>query len=132
MGASAGLDRLLGSTLGPTGDKPATTGVRGVAELASASLYATTLTHCSSAGTAGAFGAPAGVLSKGRVSVSYRSQLGRLRSGRASRRAKASFRVEVLSFVGVLGFALTRLQNLTSGVWLEKATSVAAEVADGA
>jgi hypothetical protein len=39
---------------------------------------------------------------------------------------------EVLSFVGVLGFALTRLQNLTSGVWLKKPASVVAEAVDGA
>jgi hypothetical protein len=34
---------------------------------------------------------------------------------------------EVLSFVGVSVFALTRLQNLVSGVWLKKRVSVAAE-----
>jgi hypothetical protein len=34
---------------------------------------------------------------------------------------------EVLSLVGVSGFALTRLQNLVSSVWLKKRVSVAAE-----
>jgi len=41
--------------------------------------------------------------------------------------AKVIVPCEVLSLVGVSDFALTRLQNLVSGVWLKKRVSVAAE-----
>jgi hypothetical protein len=48
------------------------------------------------------------------------------RVGQASR-AKAFGSREERSHVGVPGFALKRLQNLVSGVWLERRASVAAE-----
>lgn len=57
----------------------------------------------------------------------YRSQLGRLRSGRASESSESIDSREERSHVGVPGFALKRLQNLVSGVWLERRASVAAE-----
>jgi hypothetical protein len=101
-------------------------------ESASASQHATTLAHRSSVGTAGAFGAPAGIFSREKVSVSYRSQLGSASVGSGGEASESIASREEQSFVGVLGFALTRLQNLTSVVWLKKRASVAAEAADGA
>lgn len=59
--------------------------------------------------------------------MSYRSQLG-ASADWATGRAKASFSCEGSSFDGVPGFALTRLQNLASGVGSKKRASVAAEV----
>jgi len=47
--------------------------------------------------------------------------------GEQTKRAKVIVSCEVLSLVGVSGFALTRLQNLVSGVWLKRRVSVAAE-----
>lgn len=44
-----------------------------------------------------------------------------------TKRAKAFVSCEELSLVGVSGFALKRLQNLVSGVWLKRRVSVAAE-----
>lgn len=102
------------------------------AESASASQYATTLTPCSSVGTAGAFGAPAEIFSREKVSVSYRSQLGSASVGSGSEASESIVSREGQSFGGVLGFALTRLQNLTSGVWLKMPALVAAKAADGA
>lgn len=51
----------------------------------------------------------------------------RRKSKRATKRAKAFVSCEELSLVGVSDFALTRLQNLVSGVWLKRRVSVAAE-----
>lgn len=51
----------------------------------------------------------------------------RRKSGRETERAKAFVSCEVLSLVGVSVFALKRLQNLVSSVWLKKRVSVAAE-----
>lgn len=51
----------------------------------------------------------------------------RLRSGRATKRAKAFVSGEGRSHVGVPGFRVDRLQNLVSGVWLKRRVSVAAE-----
>jgi hypothetical protein len=59
--------------------------------------------------------------------VLYRSQFGPASVGSATGRAKAIVSCEVLSLVGVPVFALTRLQNLVSGVWLKRRVSVAAE-----
>jgi hypothetical protein len=59
--------------------------------------------------------------------VLYRSQPGSASVESATERAKAIVSCEVLSLVGVPVFALTRLQNLVSSVWLKKRVSVAAE-----
>jgi hypothetical protein len=59
--------------------------------------------------------------------VLYRSQLGSAQVGSGTERAKAFVSCEVLSLVGVSVFALKRLQNLVSSVWLKKRVSVAAE-----
>jgi hypothetical protein len=60
--------------------------------------------------------------------VLYRSQPGSASVESATERAKAIVSCEVLSLVGVPVFALTRLQNLVSSVWLKKRVSVAAEM----
>jgi hypothetical protein len=51
----------------------------------------------------------------------------RRKSRRANEASENVVSCEVLSFVGVSGFALTRLQNLVSGVWLKRQVSVVAE-----
>jgi hypothetical protein len=47
--------------------------------------------------------------------------------GRANEASESIVSCEVLSLVVVSDFALTRLQNLVSGVWLKKRVSVVAE-----
>lgn len=64
--------------------------------------------------------------------MSYRSPLGSASVGSGSEASESIVSREGQSFVGVLGFALTRLQNLTSGVWLKMPALVAAKAADGA
>ena len=57
----------------------------------------------------------------------YRSRLGSAQAGSSNEASESIVSCEVLSLVGVSDFALTRLQNLVSGVWLKKRVSVAAE-----
>lgn len=57
----------------------------------------------------------------------YRSQFGSASVGSSNETSESFVSCEVLSLVGVPVFALTRLQNLVSGIWLKKRVSVAAE-----
>lgn len=57
----------------------------------------------------------------------YRSQLGSASVESSNGASESIVSCEVLSLVGVPVFALTRLQNLVSGVWLKRRVSVAAE-----
>jgi hypothetical protein len=59
--------------------------------------------------------------------VPYRSQLGSVSVGSGNGASESIVSCEVLSLDGVPVFALTRLQNLVSGVWLKRRVSVAAE-----
>jgi hypothetical protein len=59
--------------------------------------------------------------------VLYRSQLGSASVESSNGASESIVSCEVLSLVGVPVFALTRLQNLVSGVWLKRRVSVAAE-----
>jgi len=86
------------------------------------------LTHCSSAGAAGAFGAPAEVSRRERFRCRTAHSSDDFGWVGQTSRAKAFGSCEERSFVGVPGFRVDRLQNLVSGVWLERRASVAAEV----
>ena len=122
-------DRLLGSTSGPTSDESATTGVRGMVRvglsrrstLKAGSLildrYGRRLRGASWGSSLNGMGFGAVPLTA-RFGESRNEQTGR---------AKVIVSCEVLTLVGVPGFALTRLQNLVSGAWLKRRVSVAAE-----
>lgn len=98
-----------------------------MAEWASASQHAQP-THRASAGTAGTFGVPAGVsFERERFRCRAAHSSGRFRSGRATKHAKVALGVRNGRPLVCSGFALTRLQNLVSGVWLERRASVVAE-----
>lgn len=56
------------------------------------------------------------------------SQLGSASVGSGNVGSESNSTCEEGSSVGVLGFRVERLQNLVSGVWLERRASVAAEV----
>ena len=130
MRVSAGLASTARISSGPTSDESATTGVRGMVQ-----SWPLASQHAESRLTAPrpVWQAPSGrqpefIPKKGgfRCCTAH-SSVRRKSDNERTEWAKAFVSCEVLSFVGVSVFALTRLQNLVSGVWLKKRVSVAAE-----
>jgi hypothetical protein len=99
-----------------------------VAELASASQHATADSLLFGRYGRRLRGASRGFFSQEEVSVPYRSRFGstRVESSKWTGRKHLVHVRDVRSLV-CPGFALTRLQNLVSGVWLERRASVVAE-----
>lgn len=121
--------RLLGSTSGPTSDESATTGVRGMVRVGlsrRSTLKAGSLLLDRYGRRLRGASRDSSLNKMGFGAVPLTARFGESR-GERTKRAKAFVSCEVLSFVGVSGFALTRLQNLVSGVWLKRQVSVAAE-----
>lgn len=72
-------------------------------------------------------GASRSVFRKEGVSVPCCSRLGSASVGSGDEGSESDSSCEEWSSVGVLGFRVERLQNLVSGVWLERRASVVAE-----
>ena len=73
-------------------------------------------------------GASRSVIRKNEAPVSRCSRFGSASVGASSEGYESGSSSEETSFGGVLGFRVEMLQNLVSGVWLERRASVVAEV----
>jgi len=121
--------RLLGPTSGPTSGESVTTGVRGMVQSwPLASQHAESRLTSPRPVQQAPSGCQLGFIPKqdGFRCCTAHSSI-RRKSRRANEASESFVSCEVLSLVGVSGFALTRLQNLVSGVWLKRRVSVAAE-----